>query len=325
MKSFSICSALLLLLLPAGCTSTGTQTDAEQLMGQREQNLLLAKARPLQEFGLSPSFPYGNQLLYLGATLLETEQSAIRSFEPGQMPLIQLEGASPRKQMTVLLDTAANASWMQYSSAAENGVIFLQNDGRAIPYLGKTGPNGASAFAGIIPLLKIDQLTLNKTPFYIRMARGTMQPATYTPSAPRVDAVLGYDNLRQFRFIQFDISRGTVRMSTSTRYTPSEERLIGTAGISTLCRDSLAVDGSVFGTPTPIVLDFAGDFAFARGDTRAPVTQQLELGEVVFVKVPTTVLAVQDKFPRAGRQLLKQYIVTICPRQGVVYFERPSL
>jgi len=42
------------------------------------------------------------------------------------------------------------------------------------------------------------------------------------------------------------------------------------------------------------------------------------------VNVPTTVLAVQDLYPRAGRKLLAKYVVTVCPRNGVVYFERPA-
>ncbi len=316
---------VLLLALSVGCASTREEpAEHESLMSKREQNALLAKARPLEEFNLSPSFPFGNGSLYLGSAVLEPGQSAVRRFEPGGMPVIELTGKSARRTMKVLLDTAANASWMQYSAAAKNDATFISNKGKVVPSIGVVSSKGVDAFAAVIPLLHIDGLTLNNTPLYVRMARGLMQPPMYSSSVPLVDAVLGYDNLRQFQYIQFDLAAGTVRFSTSTPYTPNDNLLIGQANLSSVCRDALAVQGSVFGQPVPIILDFAGDYAFARGDTRNPVTKQVELGEVVFVEVPTEVLARQDRYPRAGRKLLGKYLVTICPRRGLVYFERPT-
>jgi len=316
---------LLLTALTAGCMSTDDQAAPETLLGTRKQKALLAKARALQEFGFTPSFPYGNGMPYFGATLLEPNQAATKTFEADGLPIVQLLGDSSSKQLTVLIDTSANASWIQYPGAKENKVVFLKNNGQAIPYLGTSGIKGANAYAGVVKLLRIDGVTLNNIPFYVRMATGTMQPVVYSGSAPRVDAVLGYDNLRQLEYIQFDLRKGTVRFSTSQPYEPDEELLIGQAGISADCRDCLAVQGAVGGQPAPIVLDFCGDYGFARGDTREPTTKQVDLGEVVFLDVPTDVLASQDRFPRAGRRMLAQYTVTICPRQSMVYFERPEL
>ncbi len=317
-------SILLLLALVAGCMSSGNQAEPEELMGIRKQNSLLAKARSLEEFGFSLSFPFDNGMPYVGATLLEPDQAAVRRFAPGGMPVIEMQGESPRRTLTVLLDAASNASWMEYSCAAGNDLTFLEYNGQAMPYRGTTGTKGANAFAGVIPLLRIDQLTLNNTPFYIRMATGTMEPVVYSSTTPRVDAVLGYDNLRQFQYFQFDLQNGMVRFSSSAPYIPDEDRLMGKVAISTICRDCLAVDGAVFGEPVPIVLDFAGDYAFARGDTREPITKQIELGDVVFVNQPTQVLIAQDTYPRAGRRMLEQYVITVSPREGVVYFERPT-
>lgn len=324
MKSFPRSAFFLLLVaLAAGCATTGNRSEHEEFLGTREQKSLLAKARPLQEFGFSPSFPFGTGMLYFGATLLEPNQTAAKTFAPGGMPVIEIQGDSPRKKLRVLLHTSSHTSWMQYSCAAKNDITFLRHNGGVIPYIGSAIPQGAT-FAGVIPLLQIDGLTLNNTPFYIRMAKGTMEPVVYNSTVPRVDAVLGYDNLRQFQFIQFDLQKGIVRFSTSTPYTPNEKILTGQAILSTVCRDCLAVQGSVFGQPVPIVLDFVGNYAFARGDTRDPVTKQVELGEVVFLNEPNEVLSAQDTYPRAGRKMLEKYVVTICPRQGVVYFERPA-
>lgn len=314
---------LLMAALAAGCASSGDQSESERFLGKREQHALLAKTKSLSEFGFSNADHYGNGLLYYGAMVLEPNQTSSMTFEPGGLPVIELQGKSSRTKMTVLLDTSSNASWMQYSCAAKNDLVFLDVNGQAIPYRGMTSTGGANAYAGVLPFLQIGQLNLKNTPCYIRMAKGKMQPVIHSSMAPRVDAVLGYDNLRQFQYIQFNIREGTVRFSTSTPYTPDENRLIGSAPISAVCKDSLAVDGAIFSDAAPIILDFAGDYSFASGNIQEPVTKQVQLGEIIYINVPTERLSAQDRYPRAGLRMLEKYIVTIRPRQGVVHFERP--
>lgn len=309
---------VLLAALLAGCATTDPLAP-ETLLGEREQKSLLAKARPASEFNFAP-LPLGNGTIYIGSTLLRREQSATLFSFDSSMPVIEIMG---RQGMQFLVDTASAESWIEYSSAARNKVVFLKNNGQIIPYLGQAGTEGASAYAGVVPRLRIDSIDLENVPFFVRMAKGTMEPVVYSKTAPRVDGVLGYDNLRQFESIQFDLQAGIIRISTSETYSPDQQRLVGEAPISTICRDRLAVDGAIDGQSVPIVLDFAGDLAFARGDTRAAKTDQVDLGEIVYLNVPTSVLAAHDAYPRAGRNLLKKYLVTVCPRDGVVYFERP--
>jgi len=323
MKFIHRFSTFLLVALLAGCASTGNRSDDERFLGKREQFTLLAKARPLSEFGFSPSYRYGKDLPFFGAAVLEPNQTASMPFLSANMPVVELQGKSAGTKLTVLLDTSSNASWMQYSCAKENDLAFLEYTDQPIPYLGRSGTAGADAYAGVVPLLHMDQLTLSNAFFYIRMARGTMMPEVYSRSAPRVDAVLGYDNLRQFQNIQFNLREGTVSFSSSTPYTPDENRLIGSADISTVCSDALAVDGVFYDESAPVILDFAGDYSFACANAREAVTKQVELGEIFFVNVPTQGLVAREKYARAGRGMLEKYIVTVCPRKGVVYFERP--
>ena len=54
-------------------------------------------------------------------------------------------------------------------------------------------------------------------------------------------------------------------------------------------------------------------------------TDMIEVGEVVYVKEPTIRVATGDGLPRVGANMLRKYLITICPRAGVVYFERPAL
>ncbi|MBN2163338.1 MAG: hypothetical protein JXR25_02060 [Pontiellaceae bacterium] len=321
---YGLATSLLLSAVLAGCMTTGETDTAEQSLGKREQTKLLARAVPVAEYGLSPSFPFGNGTIYLGGTLLEPNQTSGFSYRAGDMPIIGMQTAARNKPFSVLLDTASNASWMQYPCARENGYRFLSNKGMIIPYIGTASTEGVDTFAGIIPEMKMGSIMLNKTPLFVRMATGQMSPVVYSSAEPRVDAVLGWDNLRQFQIIKFDLANGQVALSSSqVPYMPDQERLIGRASISRACTDKLAVEGAIQSLQTPIILDFCGDYGLARADTRDPETKQLELGEVVFLNAPTKVLAVQDRIPRAGRKLLEKYVVTICPRMGVVYFERP--
>lgn len=314
----------LLLVLLSGCLTTGNQTDYEKPLGLREQKAILAKARPLKQFGFLPSYPFGNGMMYIGGTKLQPDESALGTFPPDGMPIIEMDGKPFGRNLTVLLDTASNASWMQFESAKRNKATLLLLNGMTIPYLGNESTGGVNTYAGVVPLLKFDDIVLENTPFYIRMAKGRMHPVVYSKSVPSVDAVLGYDNLRQFKYIRFNMAKGEVRFSTSTPYLPNEKLLMDKVGISAICRDRLAVNGSIGGQPVPVVLDFVGDYAFARSDTREPVTKQVEFGDVVWRNVKTEVLTVQDRFPRAGRKMLDKYVVTVCPAEGVVYFERPA-
>ena len=84
----------------------------------------------------------------------------------------------------------------------------------------------------------------------------------------------------------------------------------------------LAVEGAIFGKPTPIILDVAGDYNFARGDVKVSVTKQVSIGDIVYRKVPTLLLPVNSSPQRAGRKMLENYIVTVCGKKGVVYFEQ---
>jgi hypothetical protein len=53
-------------------------------------------------------------------------------------------------------------------------------------------------------------------------------------------------------------------------------------------------------------------------------TSMIALGEIVYVNEPTIRITSADGLPRAGADMLRKFIVTICPREGRVYFERPA-
>ena len=122
---------------------------------------------------------------------------------------------------------------------------------------------------------------------------------------------------------QIDPAAGTVDFSATNPYTPNETLLMTTAKIVSSSKYGLAVEGAIFGEPTPIILDIAGNYHFENSAAEATVTEQVSLGDVVYVNVTTRLPVRGNLPPRAGRLMLRKYIITICPKKGVVYLERP--
>jgi hypothetical protein len=154
------------------------------------------------------------------------------------------------------------------------------------------------------------------------MASGSIGPLARGIIVPKVDAVLGYDTLRNFEYIQIDLRNSTIKFSSTIPYVPHEELLVDTAKIVSVRGYGLAIEGAVDDQPTAVLLDFAGNYDFARGDVKVSTTTKIVLGHLSFLQTPTLVLPINASPPRAGRKMLSPYIITISNGEGVVYFER---
>ena len=308
------------LLLLSGCASNDKILD-EEFLTEREQKAAVAKTKMPQYFGFA-AFPTKNGVGFRGEMRLHPNHMTSADFVKGDVPIIEMRGRASRDKMNVLLDLGSESSWLEFSSAERFNASFIGLNDTPIRYLGAYNTGRVNAFAGVITQLRIDQLFMENVPFYIRMARNSLGPLARGVLTPRIDAVLGYDNLKTFEYIQFNLLSGQVAFSASTPYIPHEELIMSEAPIRNISGHGLAIDGAIYGQPTPIVLDMVGDYHFARGDVKVASTKQVSLGDVVHRQVPTLLLPVSGQPPRAGRKMLENYIITICPRQRVVYFER---
>lgn len=225
-------------------------------------------------------------------------------------------------QMNALLDTSSPSTWLEFNTSQDFGATFLAMDNKYVNYQGGYNTGDVPGYGAVVTQLRIDQLFMENTPVYVRMAMNSLGPLARGIKVPHIDAIIGYDVLKTFEYIQFDFDAAMVRFSSSIPYIPHRDLLMTTAKIKKQQNFGLAVEGAIFGKPTPIILDLAGDYHFARGDVKVSVTKQVSIGDVVYRKVPTLLLPVNSSPPRAGRKMLENYIVTICGRQGIVYFER---
>jgi hypothetical protein len=309
------------LMLGTGCKTT-ENAGRETVIPKHKQNAYLSKAAPPQQYGYQV---YGTQdggIAHHGSGRLHPRHMASADFIVGNVPVIEVRGNVARKRMNALLDVSSPSSWMEFKTAQEFRATFLGWNDQVIPYRGVYNTDGVDAYAGVVGQLRIKQLFMENMPFYIRMAHGSLGPLARGIRMPEVDAMMGWDQLRLFEYIQIDLQNGRAFFSATIPYTPNEKYLMASPRIINLANYGLAVHGAIVGEPVPILLDFAGDYHFARGDKRVGITKQASIGDIVYRQLPTLMLPAHNSPPRAGRQMLEPYIITICPGKGVVYFER---
>ncbi len=307
----------------AGCsTSSQTNSTEESVLPEMQQNTYLSHAKPPQHYGFS-AYPVKGGIGMEGAARLHANQLvSVKLLKGGTVPAIRIRGRSPRMKMNALLDTSSPTTWLEFSASQEFGAVFLGMDEMNIPYRGSYNTGDVPGYAAVVTQFRIDQLFVENSPLYVRMAMNSLGPLARGVKVPKIEAVMGYDWLKNFEYVQFNFNAKTVSFSASHPYVPHRDLLMTEAKIVNQPGFGLVVEGAIFGKSTPIVLDFAGDYHFARSDIKVNSTKQVSIVDVVFRKVPTLLLPVNSSPARAGRRMLENYIVTICSRAGVVYFER---
>ena len=318
-QNTGLCALCILLL--ASCSSTPNGSKTERILSERLQKSALAHAQMPQHYGFT-AYPMGNGIVMQGKTRLHANHRATPKLLKGKPPVIEMQGHAPRIKMYALLDPSSPSTWMEFNTAQDFGAVFLGIDGKMVHYQGGYNTGGAPGYAAVVTQLRIDQLFMENTPLYVRMAMNSLGPLTRGIEDPAVDTIIGYDVLKEFEYVQFNFDSEQIMFSSSIPYTPHQDLLMTTAKIKPRQNYGLVVDGAIFGQPTPIVLDIVGDYHFARSDAKENVTKQVSIGDIVFRKVPTLFNPAPGSLPRAGRKMLENYIITICGKSGVVYFER---
>jgi hypothetical protein len=311
-----------LLIGLTGCSTVSSKApEKEMLMPRMQQNTYLSHTKDPALFGYQ-AIRVDEGYLLTGTAHPQTNQTSLIKLGKNNLPVITVRSNNRWKHMNTLLDTGSPVSWMEFGTAQKFDAVFLGDETYKVPYPGNLNTGNAAAFAAAVSRLRLGTITLDNPLFYIRMAVHSLGPLARGIQVPHVDSVLGYDTLKTFESVQFDFQHNQVRFSSGHPYIPDKQLLMSAAKIVPLKDYGLAVEGGLHGIATPIILDVAGDYYFSRGDVKMSITKQVSLGDVVYRKVPTLLLPTYDGLPRAGRRMLSEYTVTICPKQGLVYFER---
>lgn len=311
----TMCAAL------TGCLTT--KYGEEQPLSIDQKKDFLDNSVYPQSYGLR-IVRVPNGITYQGAARVHPLHMATLDLKERYIPVVAVKGMQNKMKANALLDISSPYSWIEAGTALEMRARVLGINGMHIPYRGAVSTGGIDAYAGIIGRLRFKQFYVENTPIFIRMAEGSLGPLARGVSEPDVHMVLGYDAIRTFEFIQYDLVSGKIRLSATTEYEPVESRLISTCRLSPNWQYGCAVEGAIYGESTPIVIDPVGDFTFARSDSHDTVTKQVSVGDVVVRNVPTINIQIPDALPRLGRRVMLDYLVTVCPQKGLVYFERPT-
>lgn len=315
--------AILMLstLALAGCISNNGEAPKDRPLSKTQIEKCLARTRPPQQFGFS-IYAVEDGIAYAGQGRLHPNHLTSAELLEENIPVINMRGRSPRNALHALIDISSPVSWMEFSVSQDFKAYFMGINGHVLPYRGSYNTGGVSTFAAVVTQMRIDNFFIENMPFYIRMAEGSLGPLARGIREPEIDAIVGYDNLRSLEYIQFDLQNNTISFSATTPYSPNEGLQSDIAKIVKVPGHGLAVEGMIDDQPIPIILDFAGDFSFARGDVKVAATRLVHIGEIELKDVPTLVLPAHNSPPRVGRKLLAPYVVTICNKKGVVYFEQ---
>ena len=316
-------ATLVLLALSVGrAPGKNKGVPKDILIPPETQQQILSKTKMPQQFQYDVYRLPGGAVACSGKPHLHPNHFTSANTVKDGFPIIKLQGKSRRSKMTVLLDTSSPYSWIEYSAAKKLPVYFLGLGEKPFPYRGSYNLGGAKAFLAVTTQLRIDQLFIENVPFYVRMSMNSLGPMARGIRDPAIEAVLGFNVLKTFEYVQFDLANGKVAFSATTPFVPPKGPNVHTAKIIPSRSFGLVVEGSVNDEKQPIVIDIAGDFTFARGDIKVATTPAVGVGDLEFLDVPTLVVPAHDSPARVGLELLRPYRITICNNAGLVYFEK---
>jgi hypothetical protein len=301
-----------LLLSAAGCKTTETKP-----VPWKKQSDYLAKVRDPRIYGFSIYQTPGG-IEYRGGGRLHANQGAVlpmKAEEPFR-PAVPLRG-SYGMSSPVLLDLSTSSSWLEYDLAQSLGATPVgEREARLVKISGEE-------FAGcpsVVPSLRFEQLFIDLPLVNVRMATGPIGSLARGIEKPELKGVIGWEQLRKLKQIQFDyVKKQVVLSNAETVYSPDPSLVIAKIPLVKYS-GACAVRGAVNGKETLILIDPAGDFEIATDGAAAVSSVQLD-ADILF-SAPAA--AVSPGGTRIGARLLKNYKVTICPQADEIYFEKPD-
>ena len=320
MKKFSW---LVLPFVLIGCSTPTPKTP--RAFTDQEQQIFFKRAKVPQVFGITV-YASDNGPIFAGANRVHEGQWANMSFlssKDSLAPIVSLEPGGPGK-FTALVDTSSKDSWLSSYAANEANIIPIGPPA----YIVKPShvADDMDGDLSVAPTIHFNVLNLETVLFYVRAAHGPMGPLARS-NDPEPDAVIGYNLLKSFAFAQFHFSEKQLRLSATKAFTPNKDALIAAIPITEV-NGSLAVEGVIDGKSQLLIIDTGGDFALAMKEAPAEPIRQVSMGDIVFRQVTATRstdtgLDMLD-YPRIGRKLLSKFIITICPKEKILYAERPA-
>jgi hypothetical protein len=303
------------VLLAAGCKTT--EPSEVRAVSWKEQQAYASMVKDPRWFGYSIyQTPAG--LEYRGGCRLHPNRSDVllMSAKKPFRPVVMMD-STRGKESPVLIDFSAAASWMEFDLArsvravpvSEQKAELMQVSGDEVPVC-----------LSVVPTLRLDQVFIENPQVFVRMANGSLGSLSRGMVDPEPRGVVGWDILKLFAQIHLDYTSGQIALVTmDAAYTPDPSRLVSRIP---LVRNAgvCAIRGVVDGQPEMILIDPAGDFEVATDGGQPVQTVELDAG----IQFVSPEVAVSPGGLRIGARGLQHFKVTVCPQEGMIYFEKPA-
>ncbi|MBM4152032.1 MAG: hypothetical protein FJ220_00730 [Kiritimatiellaceae bacterium] len=314
MKNLMLLCGAGVVLLMAGCKTT-EQTPVKPV-SWKKQSAYLATVTDPPRYGYS-IYQTPNGIRFRDGYRFHPNQGKSFSMivENPVRPAIRMVGMFGL-QPPVLLDFSMSSSWMEFDTAKSLGAIPV-SEGEA--QLIKRPDDEIPACLSLIPTQRLGTIMVENPLVYVRMANGSLGSIDRGIWEPELKAVVGWELLRNFENIELNYVKKTVTLTTvKMAYRPDPAQvvaqlpLVKSAGVC-------AVRGTVDGKSEMILIDPAGDFEVATDEAKLVTTVQLSEGLVI----SNPGIAKSPGGTRIGARILQNYRITICPKDGMIYFEKP--
>jgi hypothetical protein len=310
----------MILLIPVCFLSGCKTTEPSQIVPVKwkEQQAYAAKVKDPRRFGYSIyQTPAGVE--YRGGCRLHPNQAKMLPMvaEDPLRPVVMLEGKFGAES-PVLLDFTASASWMEFGLAqsiravpvSERQALLIKIPGEEIP-----------GCPSVVPTLQLGQIFIENPQVIVRMADGPMGSLARGIADPEIKGVIGWEILEKFEQIHLDYAGRRVALTTTkSAYVPDPSRLIAAIPLvqnAGVC----AIRGAVDGKSALILIDPVGDFEAATDGAQAVSSIQMDAG----FGFASPGVSASPGGVRIGARLLQNFKITICPQEGMIYFEKPEI
>ena len=305
----------LILFTSAVLLTVGCKTTEPKPVTWKEQSAYMAGVKDPRRYGFN-IYQTPSGIEYRDGSRLHPNQTRVlpMAAKDPVRPVVTLRGKIG-EETPMLLDFAANASWIEFDLAQSLGAVPISEGGAQLVKI----PN--EEFPGclsVVPTIRFGQVFMENTLVYVRMARGPLGSLARGVEKPEVKGVVGWELLKKFAQIHLDYAgKQMVLSTTETPYMPNPAFLVAKIPLVKYA-GACAVRGTVDGKAGLILIDPAGDFEVATDGAAAVSSVQLDAGLVFSAPA----VANSPGGTRIGARLLQSYTVTVCPQAGVIYFEK---
>jgi hypothetical protein len=304
-----------LLLSGMGCKTT--EPEKPKPISWKQQSAYMAKVKDPRYFGYS-IYQTPSGIEYRGGSRLHPNQAKILEMEVKEplRPVVMLRGKLGL-EAPILLDFTSAASWMEFDLAESMGAVPIsEGSAQLVKIPGEEFPGCLS----VVSTIRVGQVFMENPLVYVRLANGPLGSLARGIEEPEIKGVVGWDLLKKFEQIYFDYAKKRIAISTAkSAYMPDPSQLIARIPLVKYT-GACAVRGAVDGKQGLILIDPAGDFEVATDSGETISSVQLDANLVFSAPAVTK----STGGTRIGARLLEKFKITICPQEGMIYFEKPE-